>query len=44
MARNPPTCPAEKRSLGENLVNDGLVVLCAGAAAQGRTSGLNFFV
>ena len=23
MARNPPTCPAEKRSLGENLVNDG---------------------
>ena len=21
MARNPPTCPAEKRSLGENLVN-----------------------
>ena len=22
MARNPPTCPAEKRSLGENLVND----------------------
>ena len=23
MARNPPTCPAEKRSVGENLVNDG---------------------
>ena len=23
MARNPPTCPVEKRSLGENLVNDG---------------------
>ena len=23
MARNPPSCPAEKRSLGENLVNDG---------------------
>ena len=23
VARNPPTCPAEKRSLGENLVNDG---------------------
>ena len=22
MARNPPACPAEKRSLGENLVND----------------------
>ena len=22
MARNPPTCPAEKRSLGENLVSD----------------------
>ena len=22
MARNPPPCPAEKRSLGENLVND----------------------
>ena len=22
MARNPPTCPAEKRLLGENLVND----------------------
>ena len=22
MARNPPTCPAEKRSLGKNLVND----------------------
>ena len=22
VARNPPTCPAEKRSLGENLVND----------------------
>ena len=21
MARNPPACPAEKRSLGENLVN-----------------------
>ena len=23
VARNPPTCPTEKRSLGENLVNDG---------------------
>ena len=23
MARNPPTCPAEKRSLGENLVKIG---------------------
>ena len=49
MARNPPTCPAEKRSLGENLVNDrclGLreVVLCAGAAACRAERGLNFIV
>ena len=40
VARNPPTCPAEKRSLGENLVNDGRMW----CSAQVRMRGLNFFV
>ena len=35
MARNPPTCPAEKRSLGKNLDRWVDAMLCAGAVVHG---------
>ena len=44
MARNPPTCPAEKRSLGENLVNDRWIQCSAqvrmGSGAEGDSISL----
>ena len=43
MARNPPTCPTEKRSLGENLVTDKRMTCSAHVRLRTKAGrGLNF--